>query len=98
MVIYFVVLNIAWLAIWQWWAKRLAGITFLDVLKDIVPFLVFTIVVLAIAWWLTCGLKNLWLLLISRILFATTLYVGIMWVSGAKIMREAIHYIFRMKS
>ena len=98
MVIYFVTLNIAWLAIWQWWAWRLAGITFLDALKDIVPFLVFTIVVLAIAWWLTSGIKNLWLLLISRILIATTLYGGIMWVSGAKIMREAIHYIFRVKS
>lgn len=97
MVIYFVVLNIAWLAIWQWFAWRLTGLTFLEALKDTVPFLVFTLAVLALTWWLTKGIENLWLLLISRVLIAAVLYAGIMWVSGAKIMREAIHYIFNRK-
>ena len=97
MVIYFVALNIAWLAIWQWFAWRLTGLTFMDALKDIMPFLVFTLAVLALTWWLTKGIENLWLLLISRILIAAILYAGIMWVSGAKIMREAIHYIFNRR-
>ena len=97
MVIYFVALNIAWLAIWQWFAWRLTGLTFMEALKDTLPFLVFTLAVLALTWWLTCGIENLWLLLISRVLIAALLYGGIMWVSGAKIMREAIHYIFKRK-
>ncbi|MBR4129846.1 MAG: lipopolysaccharide biosynthesis protein [Bacteroidaceae bacterium] len=97
MVIYFVALNIAWLAIWQWFAWRLTGLTFMEALKDILPFLVFTLAVLTLTWWLTKGIENLWLLLISRILIAAILYAGIMWVSGAKIMREAIHYIFNRK-
>ena len=95
MVIYFVALNIAWLAIWQWWAWRLTGLTFIDALKDIMPFLIFTLAVLALTWWLTNGITNLWLLLISRILIAAVLYAGIMWVSGAKIMRESIRYILK---
>ncbi len=93
MVVYFVALNVAWLVIWQWWAWRLTGLTFTDALRDIMPFLVFTLAVLAATWWLTSGIGNLWLLLISRILIAAVLYLGIVWVSGAKIMREAIHYI-----
>ena len=97
MVIYFVALNIAWLAIWQWFAWRLTGLTFMEALKDTLPFLVFTLAVLALTWWLTKGIENLWLLLISRILIAVVLYGGIMWVSGAKIMREAIHYIFKRR-
>ncbi|MBR5052876.1 MAG: lipopolysaccharide biosynthesis protein [Bacteroidaceae bacterium] len=97
MVIYFVALNIAWLAIWQWFAWRLTGLTFMEALKDIMPFLVFTLAVLALTWWLTKGIENLWLLLISRVLIAAVLYAGIMWVSGAKIMREAIHYIFNKR-
>ena len=97
MVIYFVALNIAWLAIWQWFAWRLTGLTFLEALKDTVPFLVFTLAVLALTWWLTKGIENLWLLLISRIIIAAILYAGIMWVSGAKIMRESIHYIFNKR-
>ena len=94
MVIYFVCLNIAWLVIWQWFAWRLTGLTYFEALKDIVPFLIFTLAVLALTWWLTKGIDNLWLLLISRVLIAATLYAGTMWLSGAKIMREAIHYIF----
>ncbi len=95
MVIYFVVLNVAWLVIWQWFAWRLTGFGFMDALKDIMPFLVFTLAVLGVTWWLTCGIANLWLLLISRILIAAVLYAGIMWVSGAKIMREAIQYMLK---
>ncbi len=95
MVIYFVVLNIAWLVIWQWFAWRLTGLTFVEALKDIMPFLVFTLAVLGVTWWLTCGFVNLWLLLISRVLIAAALYAGIMWLSGAKIMRETIHYFIK---
>lgn len=95
MVIYFVVLNIAWLVIWQWFAWRLTGLTFMEALRDIMPFLVFTLAVLGVTWWLTRGITNLWLLLISRVLIAAALYAGIMWLSGAKIMRETIHYFIR---
>ena len=97
MVIYFVCLNVAWLAIWQWWAKRLTGLSFTDAFRDIVPFLFFTLAVLSVTWWLTKGITNLWLLLISRIVIVAVLYGGIMWLSGAKIMREAIRYITRRK-
>lgn len=97
MVIYFVALNIAWLVIWQWFAWRLTGLTFMEALKDVVPFLVFTLAILAFTWWLTKGIENLWLLLISRILIVAVLYGGSMWLSGAKIMREAIHYIFNKR-
>ncbi len=97
MVVYFVALNIAWLAIWQWFAWRLTGLTFMEALRDTVPFLVFTLIVLGLTWWLTKGIDNLWLLLLSRIVLAAILYGGIMWLSGAKIMRETIHYLFNKK-
>ena len=95
MVIFFVSLNIAWLVIWQWFAWRLTGLTFVEALKDTLPFLVFTLIVLGIAWWLTCGIESLWLLLLSRVLIVAVLYCGIMWLSGAKIMREAVKYFLK---
>lgn len=97
MVVYFVVLNISWLAIWQWWAWRLTGLTFREALKDVLPFLLFTLFVLAFTWWLTCRIEKLWLLLVSRIFIAGLLYGGIMWLSGAKIMRESIQFIFNRR-
>lgn len=97
MVVYFVALNIAWLSIWQWWARRLTGLRFRDALLDILPFLGFTLLVLGFTRWATHGISNLWLLLVSRILLATVLYGGIMWLSGARIMREVFSYLTKKK-
>ena len=97
MVIYFVALNVAWLVIWQWFAWRLTGLTFQEALKDIMPFLLFTLAVLCVTWWLTSGITNLWLLLFCRILIAAVLYGGIMWISGANIMRESLRYLTKKK-
>lgn len=93
MVIYFIGLNIAWLGIWQWWAKRLVGLRWREVLKDILPFLLFTLLVHSFTWWVTNGIPIMWLRILSRIALAGTLYASIMWISGAKIMREAIEYL-----
>lgn len=93
MVIYFVALNIAWLAVWQWWAKRLIGLRWRDAIKDTVPFFVFAVCVMLLTWWVTSGIGKVRLLLTSRIIIATVLYAGIMWMSGAKIMREAMAYL-----
>ena len=93
MVLYFIGLNVAWLGIWQWCAKRLIGLRWRETLKDILPFLVFTLAVHSFTWWATGGIPIMWLRLLSRIVMAATLYAGIMWISGAKIMRESIEYL-----
>lgn len=95
MVVFFISINILWLFVWQWFAHRLVGLRLWDVLRDVVPFLLFTLLVMAATWWLTRGIGNPWLKLVSKILTATALYAGVMWVSGAKIMRESIQYIFK---
>ena len=97
MVIFFIMLNVGWLSIWQWWAKRLIGLRWHWVALDILPFLFFTIGVLAITWWITQTIDNLWLLMISRIVLAVVLYTSIMWISRAKIMRETMDYILHNK-
>ena len=93
MVIYFICLNVAWLGIWQWWAKRLVGLRWRETLKDVLPFLVITLIVHSFTWWATNGISIMWLRLLSRIVMAATLYTGVMWISGAKIMRETVGYL-----
>lgn len=93
MVLFFIALNILWLGVWQWWAKRLIGMCWRWAVMDILPFLCFTVGVLAFTWWITLPISNLWILMFTRILLAAILYAGIMWVSGARIMRESIGYI-----
>lgn len=96
MVVFFIVLNVLWLGIWQWWANRLIGLRWRWAALDTMPFLFFTLAVLAVTWWLTRPIENLWLLMLSRIVMAAALYTGIMWMSGARIMRETIGYLLHM--
>ncbi len=93
MIGFFIALNILWLGVWQWWAKRLIGMRWRWVAMDTLPFLGFTVGVLALTWWVTQPIANLWLLMSARIVLATVLYAGIMWASGARIMREAMGYL-----
>lgn len=93
MIGFFIALNILWLGVWQWWAKRLIGMRWRWAAMDTLPFLGFTVGVLALTWWVTQPIANLWLLMSARIVLATVLYAGIMWASGARIMREAMGYL-----
>lgn len=97
MVVYFIALNVLWLGIWQWWAKRLIGLKWRWVAIDIMPFLLFTLGILFVTWWVTRPITSLWLLMLARIVLAVVLYAGIMWFSGAKIMRETAQYILSRK-
>ena len=97
MVVFFIILNIVWLGIWQWWAKRLIGMKWHWVACDTLPFLAFTLCILGVTWWATSSISNLWVLMLSRIFMAALLYAGVMYLSGAKIMREAIGYILKKK-
>lgn len=93
MVVFFIIINILWLFVWQWFAHKLVGLRLWDVLCDILPFLFFTVLVMGVTWWITRNIANPWLLLASKILIAIALYAGLMWLSGAKIMRESIDFL-----
>ncbi|MBO4905456.1 MAG: lipopolysaccharide biosynthesis protein, partial [Bacteroidaceae bacterium] len=56
MVIYYIVLNISWLLVWQLTARRLIGFRCRHALLDTLPFLLFASVVMAAAWWCTSSL------------------------------------------
>ena len=98
MVIFYMALNIAWLFVWQAYARRLINLSWWHALKDIVPFFAFAFAVMAIAWWLTRTMDISWLRIILRILIAVVLYVGSLWIARAKILRESIEYIFKRKT
>ena len=93
MVVFFVTLNILWLGVWQWFAHRLVGLRLWEVLSDVLPFLCFTLLVMGFTWWVTLPIGNLWLSMMAKVVLAASLYSGLMWLSGAKIMKESVQYI-----
>ena len=95
MVAYYVVLNIAWLLVWQACAHNIVGLGWWHALKDVIPFLIFAAAVMLAAYAATRSMPISWLRLALRIVIAAALYVGSLWLANAKILRESIAYLIK---
>lgn len=89
----YVAINILWLGIWQWFARRYAGIRTRRILADTVPLFLATAAVMAVTVLVTSPISNIYLSLIAKILIAATLYILLMWSAKSAILREAIQFI-----
>lgn len=95
MVMAYVVLNLLWLFVWQYFNKKLVGYQVWMFLKDILPFALAALGVMAVAYFVTMGIQQLFLLLLSRIVLAVLLYYGVMRLAGAAILEECMGFIKR---
>ena len=93
MVMVYTLFTIAWLFVWQWTARRIIGLRFREVIKDVMPTLCVALLVMATTYFVTLSLHHLLLLLICRILIATLLYAAIMKLLHVEMMDELILFI-----
>ena len=92
MVVAFACINILWLLAWQLFASKLIGYRYSRMLIDILPFLLISIVVIALTYVATRSIGNIYLLMCARVVLAALLYVLAMKLSGAKIYAECVGY------
>ncbi len=95
MVLLYVAVYVCWMLIWHGFVWREIRLRLADALRDTVPFLLIAVLSMVATGWLTGGLETPWLLLAVRIVVAGILYIGIVWLTGAKILRESIQFIRR---
>ena len=95
MVIAYTLLNILWVFVWHSFVHRLMNYGLLEFLKDILPFALAAVAVMAITGFVTQTIETLWLKLICRALLAALLYYGVMRSAGAVILKEILAFIFR---
>ncbi len=95
MVIAYTLLNILWVFVWHRFVHRLMNYGLLEFLKDILPFALAAVAVMAITGFVTQTIETLWLKLICRVLLAALLYYGVMRLAGAVILKEILAFIFR---
>ena len=96
MVVAYSAFHIAWLGVWQVMARRLVGLRLRDVLRDIAPFLLITLAVMAVTYAVTLPIEDRVLLLLARVGLAATLYLGVMKILKVSIFEEVWHY-FRVR-
>ena len=93
MVMVYTLFTIAWLLVWQWTARRIIGLRFWEVIKDVMPTLCIALLVMATTYFVTLSLHHLLLLLICRILIAALLYAAIMKLLHVEMMDELLLFI-----
>lgn len=89
----YTVLNIAFLAVWQYFLHRLTGIRASQVARDIAPFMLVAAAVMAVVWLATSSMTSPWLLITVRIVLASALYLGAMKMLHAKIFDECVAFL-----
>ena len=93
MVLLYVVVYVGWMLVWHWFVWREVGLRLTDALRDTLPFLAIAVVSMGLTAWLTQGIGNAYVLLAVRIAVAGVLYLGLTWLTGARILRESINFI-----
>ncbi|MGL5271897.1 MAG: oligosaccharide flippase family protein, partial [Phocaeicola sp.] len=88
-----VAIHVAWLFVWHYFVQKEIALKLTDALKDILPFAFIAAAVMVVTYWLTDAINTAWVLLLVRVLVASSLYIGIMWISGSVTFKDSIGYI-----
>lgn len=107
MVTIYVILIVVWTFIWHLYIKREIKLGYSKLFKDIMPF-IFIAAISMIATQIIVSLTanyvfdfiidtngRLWFKMIAKILIASTLYLGITFICGAKILKEGLHFLLK---
>jgi len=86
---------VMWIGIWQIMAKKLIGIKFVDVLKDICPFMFIALACVGIAYAVSMEITNTVVSLIVRGIVTALLYILVMKAAKVKIFDECFKFIFK---
>lgn len=88
--------NIAWLFVWIHFASRNIGVTLWGTLRDIAPYMLLAACTMAVTYYVT---DTAWLSpllqLLARIVIAAAIYIGVLWLGGSVMLREAAGFIFK---
>lgn len=95
MLVVYTAVNILWLFVWQYYAHKHTGLRLIDVLRDIIPYFLAAASVMGATWLLTRGIDSMILSLALKIIIAVALYIFVMWISGSRIFRESLRYLFK---
>ena len=93
----YVVINICWTAVWYALAHKEICLNVLDVLKDIMPYLLLTLFLIIAAHLLTLHIDNLLLRMIAKVVFVATTYCLLLWLLQSVIFMEVLEFIIKKK-
>lgn len=95
MVIAYLCVNFITLYGWAYYVCKFTQITSWELIKDIFPFFIITIISLFIAWFITKNITNIYLLFLAKVFITGSVYILIMWKSNAVVFKEILQYLIK---
>ena len=95
MIYAFVGINIGWIAVWVHFVEGEVGLTLSSTLKDMAPYLLLSAALALFCTHATTEMKNTYLRLITKIIIFASLYIGMLWALGSKILKESWGYLIQ---
>lgn len=90
MVWVFTVINMLWVLPWWYFVRRLIGLSLRDFSIDVLPFAAIASFCMLAASWMGALVEGLLASLLVKVVVAATLYIFILWLARARILRESI--------
>ena len=97
MIVIYVAINISWLLIWHHFVHKEICYPLTALLKDFLPFLIITLGIIAITYYTTSNINNLYLLFLCKIGMVAIIYTLFMWLSGSTTFKESLRYLCKRK-
>lgn len=97
MIMVYVAVTIAWILVWYYFAYQEINIRLTDIIKDISPYLIITVILIFSAHLLTTSINNLYLTFLIKVVFVAVTYCIILWLLRSTIFRESLEFLVKRK-
>ena len=97
MIVCYCIFNVCWLFVWRYFAAKEIKVSLPMFLRDVVPYMLLAGAVMAVTHLLTAGIEGYLQLLLSRIIIAALLYVGVSVLVRNEELREICEFLFKRK-
>lgn len=97
MLLIFVFINISWIGVWLFFAKKEIALTLKAMLADILPYFLLSGILVTTASCLTAAIGNIYLCITAKIAFVSGLYILVLWKAKSEILHEALAFLFKKK-
>lgn len=93
----YVAINIIWLLVWHYFVWKEIRLSLFAAMKDIIAYAATAATVMAVTYWLTRSIENIYLAIMAKIGIAVLLYTTTLWLSGSATFKESLQYITKKK-
>ncbi|KAA6321315.1 Teichuronic acid biosynthesis protein TuaB [termite gut metagenome] len=91
----YVIINTCWLFVWHYYLRQEIKLPLLMALKDVLPFAGIAALAIVATYFITLKIENIYWLFAGKISITAILYISVLWICRAKILRESIGFLFK---